>query len=92
MMWFTFLWFEWAIQNVEKHGLDTREVEFVVNNAKKPFPRNRGNDVFYVAGPTRAGRWIEVLYDMDGDVVVIFHARELTSEEAKRVQRMIRKG
>lgn len=88
MMSYDFRWIEWNIEKVERHGLTIEDVEFVVNNARWPFPQPIGNEKWLVVGPTRGGRVIQVIYlaDIGGGLFVI-HARPLTLMERRRHRR-----
>jgi uncharacterized DUF497 family protein len=83
-----FRWIDWNVQKMESHGLVVREVEHVVNNARRPYPKPIGNEKWIVIGATSSGRMIQVIYlvDNDGSLFVI-HARPLTDKECKRHRR-----
>lgn len=91
-MWHDFRWIDWNLEKIARHGLSTDEVEFVVNNPIPPYPRKEGEKSI-VAGPTRSGLWIQVIYvfDPDGRIFVI-HSRSLDTEESRKAQRRIREA
>jgi uncharacterized DUF497 family protein len=68
--------------------VSTDEVEHVVNNARRPYPKPLGNEKWLVIGPTRGGRMIQVMYLVDADErLFVIHARPLTSKERRRRRR-----
>jgi len=87
-MFYDFRWNEWNIEKIQRHGLTIEDVEFVVNNARRPFPRPIGNEKWLVVGPTRSGRVIHAIYlaGVGGGLFVI-HARPLTPNERRRQRR-----
>lgn len=91
-MWYAFRWNAFNLAKIDKHGLSIDEVEYVVNNARRPYPIRSGSAKWFVAGTTAAGLWIEVVYliDDDDDTLFVIHARPLTASERDRAQRNIR--
>ena len=84
---YTFRWIDWNVEKVERHGVAPEEAEYVVNHARRPFPEQRG-EKFFVAGPTLAGRWLEVIYlQDDAYTMFVIHARPLTDSERKRYRK-----
>ena len=54
-MAYDFRWIPWNVGKVESHGLAVREVEYVVNDARRPYPgRDREREV---AGHWRHTAW-----------------------------------
>jgi uncharacterized DUF497 family protein len=84
-MFYDFRWIEWNIEKVERHGLMAEEVEHVVNNARRPYPKPIGNQKWLVVGPTRRGVFIQVIYLIGADErLYVIHARPLTPNERRR--------
>ncbi len=78
----------WNIGKVESHGLEVSDVESVVNNAHRPYPKAIGNEKWLVIGPTRDGRIIQAIYLVDGEEsLFVIHARPLTLRERHRLRR-----
>jgi hypothetical protein len=71
-----FRWITWNREQVRKHGLTERDVEYVVRRAQHPFPqRYKRKNGWRVVGQTPTYRWIEVLYSIgDDDMVFVYHA------------------
>jgi uncharacterized DUF497 family protein len=81
-MFYGFRWIGWNISKVERHGLTISSVEYVVNHARRPFPKPIGNDKWLVIGPTRGGRIVQVIYLInEEDTLFVIHARPLTPKE-----------
>jgi uncharacterized DUF497 family protein len=88
MMFYNFRWIEWNIDKVEAHGLSPEQVEFVVNNARRPYPKPIGNEKWLVIGDTRSGRTIQAIYVVDAAAsLFVIHARPLTLKERRRCRR-----
>ncbi len=70
-----FHWNAWNVAQVEKHGLTVADVQFVVWNARHPFPRHYKRGGWEVRGRTPQQRLIQVFFFVDnyGDIYV-YHA------------------
>jgi uncharacterized DUF497 family protein len=80
-----FRWIGWNIGKVEGHGLTADEVEYVVNNARRPYPRPIGNEKWLVIGGTPRRAIVQVIYLNDADdTKFVIHARPLTRAERRR--------
>jgi uncharacterized DUF497 family protein len=83
-----FRWIGWNIHKCLKHGVRRREVEFVVRHARRPYPRQIGDEKTLVHGQTEEGRYLQVIYLLeDDDVVFVIHAMPLTERMKKRYRR-----
>jgi hypothetical protein len=83
LMRYDFRWIEWNIEKARKHGCDLAEVEAVVNQPVRGFPKREGRK--YVAqGRGQGNRWVQVVYliDPEGTIFVI-HAMPLTSRRRR---------
>jgi uncharacterized DUF497 family protein len=82
-----FRWNDWNIEHIAKHGVSREEAEFVVNRARRPYPKKQGQK-WFVAGRGRGGRLVRVVYvlDIDGTAFVV-HAMPLTDREKRRHRR-----
>jgi uncharacterized DUF497 family protein len=92
-MFYEFRWIAWNIEKVQKHGLDIKDVESVLNRARRPFPKPIGNEKWEVIGATTGGKWIQVIYlidDAHDDRLFVIHARPLTIAERLRFHRQRR--
>ena len=56
-----FRWNDWNLDKVAKHGVSAEEAEWVVRNARRPFPQYRGDGKWIVIGRGQGDRLIEVL-------------------------------
>lgn len=87
-MGYDFRWNNWNRDKVAKHGVLPEEAEYVVDSARKPFPRKIGDERRLVCGPTAAGRLLQVIFLFDeDDTVFVIHARPLTETEKRRLRR-----
>ena len=88
--------FVWNITNVEhiaEHGIEPHEAEYVIENARPPYPRIVGNDKRLVVGQLRNGRYVQAIYVPSRSVrtaVYVIHCRGLTEREKKRFRRRMR--
>jgi uncharacterized DUF497 family protein len=74
--------------HIDRHGISTREAEYVVNTARRPYPQRTDNDKFLVWGATFAGEHLQVVYAIEpDDRVFVIHARPLTDREKRRYRR-----
>jgi len=87
-VFYDFRWIDWNVAKVESHGLSIAEVEHVVNQARRPYPRPIGNEKWIVIGSTARGRLIQVIYLVDDDqAIFVIHARPLTQRERRQRRR-----
>ena len=86
-----FRWNDWNLDHIAIHGVDPDEAEFIVRNARPPFPEERWDGRWAVWGRSHEGRFLQVsfVFDEDGTVYVI-HARPLGEREKKRWRRRTR--
>jgi uncharacterized DUF497 family protein len=57
--------FIWDAKNelhIGEHGITPAEAEYVVRQARPPYPREHGDNKYLVRGPTADGRLIQVIY------------------------------
>ncbi len=57
-----FRWNEWNIDQCTKHGCTLAEVEAVILNAGRGYPRHIGDGKYFVQGRGIGGRVVEVIY------------------------------
>ena len=82
-----FRWNEWNLDHVSKHGVTPDEAEYVVHNARRPYPQRRDADKWLVWGRGYGARFLQVIFVEDEDEVYIIHARPLTEKEKRRYRR-----
>lgn len=76
-------WIEWNIDKVEKHGCSLEEVQQLVNNPSRGFPRRAG-EKYQVHGRGQGGRWVQVIYLIDPDsTIFVIHAMPLTTRRRR---------
>ena len=85
---YEFRWNRWNVEHIGAHGVSVRDAEWVVNNAKSPYPRYVGDDRYLVIGQATAGDYLQVVYIFDPPgIVFVIHARPLTPQEKRRYRR-----
>lgn len=86
-----FRWNEWNVAHLGRHGVEPDAAEYVVETARRSYPRRIGDDKMLVWGPGPSGELLQVVFvfDADGSVYVI-HARRLTDAEIRRYRRRAR--
>jgi uncharacterized DUF497 family protein len=57
-----FIWDDNNEEHIAKHRVETFEAEYVVKNAKRPYPRSDGGKKYQVRGQTLSGRRLQVIY------------------------------
>ena len=83
-----FRWIEWNVLKCEKHNVAPAEAEYVVENARRPYPRKIGDEKILVHGQTAGGRYLRVIYLIDeDDVNFIIHAMPLNRRRKKLFRR-----
>jgi uncharacterized DUF497 family protein len=83
-----FRWNEWNEEHISEHGVEPEEAEFVVRNARAPFPEARGDEKWRVCGQDANGRYLQVVFVLDpDDAIFVIHARRLTDKEKRRFRR-----
>jgi uncharacterized DUF497 family protein len=88
MVFYDFRWNQWNTDHIANHGIDPPDAEFVVCNARPPYPRKIGDDKFLVIGRNSQGAYVQVIYVFDPDAsIFIIHARPLTDAEKRRFRR-----
>lgn len=83
-----FRWNEWNTEHIGDHGVRSEEAEYVVRDARAPFPEARDDDKWRVWGQSADGRFLQVVFVMDPDeTIYVIHARPLTDKEKKQFRR-----
>lgn len=86
-----FRWDDWNLDHVTKHGVTIEEVEAVIHNARRPYPRDLGNGRYLVWDRGSGGRLLQVIFIRDLDkTIYAIHARPLTSREKLQYRRIRR--
>lgn len=79
-----FRWIEWNREQATKHGCAIRDIERVVLNAGRGFPRKMDRKKWLVIGRAGAGQMIEVIYLLDDDgCAFVIHAMPLTTRRRR---------
>ena len=88
-----FVWNEHNIDHIATHGILPAQAEFIVANARRPYPQMVGDDRRIVIGRLAQGAYVQVVYVPSRSVpgaVYVMHARPLTDPEKRRFRRRIR--
>ena len=88
-----FIWNDRNVDHIDKHGISPREAEYVVENARPPYPQMVGDGKRIVVGRLANGEYIQVVYVPSRSVpgaVYVMHARPLTYDEKRRFRRRTR--
>jgi len=81
-----FRWIGWNLDHSTKHGCKVHDIEYVVRNAGRGFPRRLDKEKWLVNGREPSGRTIKVIYLLDDDDTTAFviHAMPLTTRRRRR--------
>ena len=84
-----FRWNNWNLSHIAEHGIDSRDAEYVVLNARRPYPSYEGDGRWLVRGQDRNGRYIQVVYidPPNVDTFYVIHARSLNDREKRNLRR-----
>jgi uncharacterized DUF497 family protein len=83
-----FRWNDWNIEHIGKHGVWPREAEYVVENARRPYPKEIDDRKWLVIGQTSSGRFLQVIFLLEPEkTTFVVHSRELTDKEKRRYRR-----
>lgn len=88
-----FVWNDRNIDHIAKHGIRRHEAEYMVEQAKSPYPQMIGQDKRLVVGRLMDGRYVQVIYVPSRSVpgaVYVMHARPLIDRERQRFRRRMR--
>jgi uncharacterized DUF497 family protein len=79
-----FRWNEWNVAKVEKHGVTVGEAEYVVRNARRPYPKRNGDGKWLVIGRGQGDRFLHVIFVIDPDgTIFVIHAMPLTTRRRR---------
>jgi hypothetical protein len=79
-----FRWNEWNIEHATKHGCTVEEIESVVKNAGRGWPRLGENGKYTVESRGRGARMIRVIYVIDPEgTLYVIHAMPLTTRRRR---------
>ena len=80
-----FRWNEWNLEHATKHGCTIPEIESVVRNAGRGWPRKGAESKYTVEGRGQGGRMVRVVYVIDPDgTLYVIHALPLTTRRRRR--------
>jgi uncharacterized DUF497 family protein len=82
-------WNDWNISHIAEHGVSPQEAEFVIAQARAPFPKYVGDGRHLVRGQTADGYYLQVAftYDKYDGRIYVIHARPLTDREKSQFKR-----
>ena len=85
---YEFRWNAWNRDHIGEHGISPAKAEYIVSNARWPYPRYEGDGRFRVIGQSAAGEYLQVVFIFDPPgVVYVIHARPLSNRERRRYRR-----
>jgi uncharacterized DUF497 family protein len=77
-----FIWTDWNVEHIAEHGITTGDAEYVVLNARPPFPRQHGDDKWLVRGQTQSGQYVQVIFVFEADAHFDYADVDLTTYDA----------
>ena len=85
---YEFRWISWNTEKCELHGVHPEETEFVIRNARRPFPRRVDDQKLLAWGQASSGDYLQVIFLIQDDgALFVIHARPLTEREKHRFRR-----
>jgi uncharacterized DUF497 family protein len=80
-----FRWNDWNREHATKHGCSVAEIESVVCNRSRPWPRKAGDEKWVVEGRGQGGRVVRVMYLIDDPdkTYYVIHAMPLTTRRRR---------
>lgn len=72
-----FLWNQWNIEHIGRHGVSPDEARYVVEHASARYPERIGRNKYRVRGRTQQGRHLQVIFIRLGDEQVDIEMLEL---------------
>jgi hypothetical protein len=88
-----FVWNDINLEHIATHGISSMDAEFLVENARSPYPEMIGLDKRLVVGKLSSGQYAQAIYVPSRSrpgAVYVMHARPLTDKEKRRFRRRIR--
>ena len=84
-MSYGFRWNQWNLEHTTKHGVTVAEVEYVVRNARRPYPTEIASEKWVVIGRGNGERFIQVIFVLDWDgTKYVIHAMPVNPRRPKR--------
>jgi hypothetical protein len=88
---FDFRWNRWNVEHIGDHGVTAEDAEYVVQNAKPPWPEYIGDGKWRVLGRTVDGTYLQVIYIYSPkDVVFVIHAMPMSENMKRQYRKRIR--
>ena len=78
-----FRWIDWNLEHPTEHGCTIEEIESVVSNPGRGYPRQMGNAKLAVEGRGHGGRFIRVIYIIDDGEIFVIHSMPLTTRRRR---------
>ena len=83
-----FRWIDWNIHKCWKHNVEPAEAEYVVRQARRPYPKKIGDEKMLVCVQTQAGRYLQVIFlTEEDDAIFVMHAMPLTQRQKRNYRR-----
>ena len=81
----SFKWHEWNLEHATQHGCTVAEIEVVVRNPGRGYPRHVGDEKLLVIGRGQGGRLIRLVYVIDDEgPIFVIHAMPVTTRRRRR--------
>lgn len=79
-----FRWNAWNIEHATSHGCSIAEIESVVRNAGRGWPRKEADEKYAVEGRGQGNRMVRVIYVLDANRTrYVIHAMPLTTRRRR---------
>ena len=79
-----FRWNDWNRDHATRHGCTIEEIESVVRNSGRGFPRKIGDEKWRVEGRGIGGRMVRVIYLLSpAPLAYVIHAMPLTTRRRR---------
>ena len=62
-----FRWNAWNLDHATQHSCSVEEIEAVVRNAGRGYPRKQGQGKYLVVARGTGGRFVQAIYVLDAD-------------------------
>ncbi len=88
---YEFKWIGWNVEKCLRHGVTPDAAEYVIQNARSPYPTGIDDDKILVCGQSEDGQYLQVIFLVQEDgVLFVIHARPMTEKEKHRYRKRMR--
>jgi len=78
----SFIWNDWNVEHIAKHGVARSEAEYVIEHSVEPYPAWHGDGKWVVWGQTEAGRYLQVIFVVESDADINYSEIDLANYES----------